>query len=155
MLHKVPLTFIFSQSPNVLKPVWNWVIFFRPFYSVVSDEESPTNSPKNPFENSSQVSFITESNYRTLMSEMMLSVRIRSPVHLQNRTVGQHVAQMDWMDSKVGKAVQVYTTKSSTIINWLSWNFLFESGENSVKTKFSHSTRNQLHNKSFMCPLHM
>ena len=60
----------------------------------------------NPFDNS-ESGLISESNYRTLVSEMMLSVRIRTPVHLQNRTVGQHVAQMDWLDSEVGKTVQV------------------------------------------------
>ena len=67
---------------------------------------SEIKSSSNPFETSGS-GLISESNYRTLVSEMMLSVRIRTPVHLQNRTVGQHVAEMDWLDSQVGRTVQV------------------------------------------------
>ena len=74
------------------------IFIFRPFYSVVSDDETSSSDSEN---------FITESNYRTLMAEMMLSVRIRSPVLLRNRTVGEHFAQMDWKDRRVGQRVQV------------------------------------------------
>ena len=51
--------------------------------------------------------FTTESNYRTLMSEMMLSVRIENPTPLRNRTIGQHLAQIDWSNDEISRNVEV------------------------------------------------
>jgi hypothetical protein len=38
---------------------------------------------------------------------MMLSVRIQTPVGIQNRTIGEHLAMIDWTDEEVGRTVQV------------------------------------------------
>jgi len=71
---------------------------FRPFYSVISDDDSEAEISEP---------FTTESNYRTLMSEMMLSVRIENPRSLRNRTIGQHLAQIDWTDEDISRNVEV------------------------------------------------
>ena len=69
----------------------------------MSEDDADAEGDSNP----GSEEFSTESNYRTLMSEMMLSVRIENPVHLRNRTIGEHLSMIDWADKKVGRAIQV------------------------------------------------
>lgn len=83
-------------------PLTEEEILKRPFYSVITEEEK---SEANPFQTGKN-QLITDSNYRTLMADMLLSVRIKAPASLHNRTIGQHFSQMDWSDVDVSRTVE-------------------------------------------------
>lgn len=40
------------------------------------------------------------------MSNMLMSLRIQSPAHLYNKTIGNQIAQMKWTDAKVSHFVE-------------------------------------------------
>merc|ERR1712083_344092 len=45
-------------------------------------------------------------NYRELLPHLLLGVKIKEPLELQNLTVGQRLLSMDWSNLKVSKSVE-------------------------------------------------
>jgi hypothetical protein len=56
---------------------------------------------------------------------MMLSVRIENPVRIRNRTIGEHLAMIDWTDDEVSKAVEVKIDESGETEGPYSQPFIF------------------------------
>ena len=52
------------------------------------------------------ISSISGSNYRNLLIEMLLNIRIKSPKEFANMTIGQRFASINWKDRKISQLVQ-------------------------------------------------
>ena len=46
------------------------------------------------------------SNYRNILIEMLLNIRIRSPSKFENMTIGQRLGSINWKARQTGLAVQ-------------------------------------------------
>ena len=46
------------------------------------------------------------SNYRNLVIEMLLNIRIKSPKELSNMTIGERFASINWKDHRISQLVQ-------------------------------------------------
>ena len=46
------------------------------------------------------------SNYRNLLIEMLLNIRIKAPIEYRNITIGEKFASMNWKDRRLGQSVQ-------------------------------------------------
>jgi len=70
-----------SRSPQLPRPLTEEDLLSRPFYTVNVQNPTPQVQVKD---------------YRTLILEMMLSLKIEEPERLSNVTVGQHLAGLNW-----------------------------------------------------------
>lgn len=82
------------QHPNH-GPLTEQEIMDQPFYTVVHEDSHEDHKDQQALK-----------NYRTLMSDMLMSLRIEKPVEFHNRTIGEHLRSMEWTDQEVGRAVQ-------------------------------------------------
>ncbi len=85
-----------TSSPAVLseKDLLN-----MPFYTVDAMASQPQNGLDDVLDGSSE-------NYRTLLPNMLLNVRIKRPEELHNVTVGERFASLDWTNPRIGRRVQ-------------------------------------------------
>lgn len=64
----------------------------KPFYTVESTPENELN--------------LETENYRELLPKLLLSVKIKEPLELQNVSVGERMQSIDWNEEKAKKFVQ-------------------------------------------------
>jgi hypothetical protein len=80
--HKVP-SLPTARRPQSSGPLTEADILAQPFYTVAEPEPDPPDQA------------IT--NYRTLLMELLLQLRVRAPASLHNRTVAEVLASTDWV----------------------------------------------------------
>ena len=82
----------------------------KPFYTV--EEPSPTQSFDTTLKNLPQ-----GSNYRNLLFDMLLNIKIKAPAVYENKTFQEHFMSIDWKNEKVSKLVQeaLYFGKHSSV----------------------------------------
>lgn len=89
-----------SQRPGLVnRPLTEEDLLKQPFYTV--SEPRAESHPQSEFGPGQGIK-----DYRNLMSDMLLSLRIESPESLRNVSIGEHVASMDWTNQKVGTKIQ-------------------------------------------------
>ena len=88
-----------SQRPGLVnRPLTEEDLLKQPFYTV----SEPNSEPESEEVGLSQ----GVKDYRNFMSDMLLSLRIKSPESLNNVSIGEHVSSMDWNNQRVGARVQ-------------------------------------------------
>lgn len=89
------LSHALTTDPNgFARPITEEDLLNKPFYTVASDP------PQNQG--------ISQSikDYRNFMSDMLLKIRIKTPLKYFNRTIAEHFALMNWMDPNESRDIQ-------------------------------------------------
>ena len=81
------------------KPLTVEDILNKPFYTV---EDDPTEDLYQPL-----------NGYRNTLSDLLLNVRIKSPERLQNQTLLEHLARIDWTDQELIMAFEAALNRGS------------------------------------------
>ena len=79
-------------------------ILAKPFYTVAEPEPEPVDAS----------AATSGTNYRTMLMELLLQLRVRAPAALHNQTLAQVLESIDWerMGPQVGKLYSMYLSET-------------------------------------------